>query len=331
MLCFHKQHFTELRRELFKRSQVKNDNDYMNNSVKLPKISLSKEEKGDFPNANNFLAILIPAVEECYKRWDPVNTRMNHQTFYTYFSRNMDFAPKVYQSQRQGHEFDLSVLDEIDVPHIQDTVPILAVAIEQCSSIWRETDFRRWPPFLNIVIHYLYTIANKMHHTGMKAANLINDFDMDIIVAGESRTISFSEEEGTPNIRPVLAILIPVAQECYTFLDPTKPSMNERTCMTHFVQSVDCAMQVVQHNHRVGTVDLNTLSTKITIPHIEDTLPLLVTAFEKCRSIWTEAEFDFGSFLGKLMFVMVTIGTKMYPSVKDSSISGFGDIFEDSG
>ena len=62
------------------------------------------------PNADAFLAILIPAVAECYKHWDPVNARMSWQTFYTYFSYNMDFATKVYQTQRQGHKFDIRIL-----------------------------------------------------------------------------------------------------------------------------------------------------------------------------------------------------------------------------
>lgn len=134
----------------------------MEDSGKPPKISFSAEEKGGLPNADAFLAILIPAVAECYKRWDPVNVRMSWQTFYTYFSYNMDFAIKVYQTQRQGHKFDIRILDEIDVPHIKDTVPILAAAIEQCRSIWTTADAPHGP-FISVVIHYLYTIANKFY------------------------------------------------------------------------------------------------------------------------------------------------------------------------
>ena len=130
-----------------------------------PIIHFSDEEKGGLPNADAFLAILIPAVAECYKRWDPVNARMSWQSFYTCFSRNMDFAPKVYQARRQGHEFDFSILDETTVPHIKDTVPILAAAIEQCRRIWTAEDVPHGP-FISVVIHYLYTIANKMYRNG---------------------------------------------------------------------------------------------------------------------------------------------------------------------
>jgi len=300
----------------------------MDDYGKPPKISFSEEEKGGLVSADALLAILIPAVGECYRYWNPVNTRMNHRTFYTYFSRNMDFVPKVYQSQRQGHVFDFSVLDKVDVPHIKDTVPTLAAAIEQCRSIWTEADSRLFP-FLNMMIHFMYTIANKMHSTGMKAAGLMYDFDIDFIVGGETRTLSFSEEEGTPSVRPVLAILIPVAQKCYTFLNPAKPGMSERTCMLHFVQSIDCAFQVIQHRQREGEVDLGALCAKIEIPHIEDMLPLLVTALEKCCLIWVEAEFD---YLGRAMFIIGLIGAEMYPNgMEDGSIGGFPDIFVDSG
>jgi len=300
----------------------------MDDYGKPPKISFSEEEKGGLVSADALLAILIPAVGECYRYWNPVNTRMNHRTFYTYFSRNMDFAPKVYQSQRQGYVFDFSVLDKVDVPHIKDTVPILAVAIEQCRSIWIEADSRLLP-FLNVVIHFMYTIANKMHNTGMKAAGLMRDFDIDFIVGGKTRTLSFIEEEGTSSVRPVLATLIPIAQKCYTFLNPVKSGMSERTCMIYFVQSIDCAFQVIQHRQREGEVDLGALCAKIEIPHIEDMLPLLVTALEKCCLIWAEAEFD---CLGRAMFIMGIIGAEMYPGGMESGvIDGFPDIFADSG
>lgn len=90
---------------------------------------------------------------------------MSWQIFYTYFSRNMDFAPTVYQTQRQGHEFDFSILDETAVPHIKDTVFILAAAIERRRAIWTTAEAHHGP-FISVVIHYLYTIANKMYRNG---------------------------------------------------------------------------------------------------------------------------------------------------------------------
>ena len=293
-----------------------------------PIIHFSDEEKGGFPNADAFLAILIPAVAECYKRWDPVNVRMSWQTFYTYFSRNMDFAPKVYQTQRQGHEFDFSILDETAVPHIKDTVPILAAAIEQCQRIWTTADASHGT-FISVVIHYLYTIANKMYRAGVKDKGLRRDVKGDVTIAGESQTISFSEEEKSslPDSDAALHILIAAARQCYRFLNPATSGMDEQTCWTHYVHSNNCAFQVIQRIDRLGAVNLDALCAKIDIPHIEDTLPILVTAYEKCRAIWTDIYTGYA--IGSHM-ILDDIGEKMYPGGLDSGSSlQFRDIFAD--
>ena len=293
-----------------------------------PIIHFSDEEKGDLPNADAFLAILIPAVAECYKRWDPVNVRMSWQTFYTCFSRNMDFAPKVYQIQRQGHEFDFSILDETAVPHIKDTVPILAAAIEQCRSIWTTADAPHGP-FISVVIHYLYTIANKMYRAGVKDKGLRRDVKGNVTIAGESQTISFSEEEKSrlPDSDATLHILIAAARQCYRFLNPATSGIDEQTCWTHYVHSNNCAFQVIQRIDRLGAVNIDALCAKINIPHIEDTLPILVTAYEKCREIWTDIYT--GYVIGSHM-ILDDIGEKMYPGGLDSGSSlQFRDIFAD--
>ena len=300
------------------------------NDDEYPGIHFSDEEKRGLPNADAFLAILIPAAAECYKRWDPVNARMSWQTFYTYFSHNVDFATKVYQSQRQGHEFDFSILNETAVPHIKDTAPILAAVIEQCRGIWTTADAPHGP-FISVVIHYLYIIANKMYHAGMKAAGLMNnsDRDIDIIDAGKPRKISFSEEEKSslPDSDAALHILIAAARQCYRFLNPATSGIDEQTCWTHYVHSNNCAFQVIQRIDRLGAVNLDALCAKIDIPHIEDTLPILVTAYEKCRAIWTDIYT--GYVIGSHM-ILDDIGEKMYPGGLGSGSSlQFRDIFAD--
>lgn len=106
----------------------------------------------------------------------------------------------------------------------------------------------------------------------------------------EDPLISFSEEEkgSLPDSDAALHILIAAARQCYRFLNPATSGIDEQTCWTHYVHSNNCAFQVIQRIDRLGAVNLDALCAKIDIPHIEDTLPILVTAYEKCRSIWTD-------------------------------------------
>ena len=61
---------------------------------------------------------------------------------------------------------------------------------------------------------------------------------------------------------------------------------------------------------RVDDVDLDTLCAEVDIPYIENTLPILVAAFEKCRSIWSDIYVDY--VLGGHI-ILDEIGEKMYP------------------
>ena len=303
---------------------MQDDNENRDNSGKLPRISFSAEEKGGLSNADAFLAILIPAVGECYRRWDPVNVRMSWQTFYAYFSHNMDFAPEVYQSQRQGYEFDIRVLDEIDVPHIKETVPILAAAIEQCRSIWTTADAPHGP-FISIAIHYLYTIANKMYRAGMKAAGLMNnsDRDIDIIAAGESRKISFSAEEiqGFPNADAALAIFVPVAQKCCRLWDPVNARIGQQTFSAYFNSSMYAALQVCLRGEAIDFSDI----IESDVPHIEEAAFILETAIEQCYSIWTEADFNSLAFTHMVGGLMHLAALKVYSYGRNDPnlLSGF--------
>lgn len=140
--------------------------------------------------------------------------------------------------------------------------------------------------------------------------------------------IHFSDEEkaGLSNADKVLPILIPVAKACYRFLNPAKLRMDNRTCITWFINSVDCAMQVTQRTRREGPVDLATLILEIDIPHIENTLPVLVKGFKQTRSVWDDAE----PFYSRAMSVLCLIGIKMYPGgLDEDGVAGYRDIFDD--
>ena len=140
--------------------------------------------------------------------------------------------------------------------------------------------------------------------------------------------IHFSDEEkaGLPSADKVLPILIPVAKACYRLLNPAKLGKDNRTCITWFINSVDCAMQVTQRTRHEGPVDLVPLIPEIDIPHINNTLPVLVNGFEKTRLVWDDAE----PFYSRAMWVLCLIGIKMYPGgLDEDGVVGYRDIFDD--
>jgi len=139
---------------------------------------------------------------------------------------------------------------------------------------------------------------------------------------------SKAEKEQLPDSDAVLYILIAAARQCYRFLNPAKPGMNEQICYTHYTHSNNCAFQVIQQMNRVGAVDLEALYATIDILHIEDTLTVLVTAYENSHSIWTDIFIDY--ILG-VHVILDDIGEKMYPGGLGGGGSlRFRNIFDDS-
>ncbi len=136
------------------------------------------------------------------------------------------------------------------------------------------------------------------------AINFMNDDEEPFIYFSEA------EKELLPDSDAVLHILIAAARQCYRFLDPAKSGVNKQVCERHYMHSINCAFQVIQRMDRVDDVDLDTLCAEVDIPYIENTLPILVAAFEKCRSIWSDIYVDY--ILGGHI-ILDEIGEKMYP------------------
>lgn len=294
----------------------------INDSRKAPKVTLSCEERDGFPDADAYLDNLIAAVGVCYERWDPVNNCINRETYSRYFELVLNSALEGGEAQQ-----------EIDVPYFSVLVLAFENAFEKCRDLWRSGRHKRFLDSSTLV-HYTYTIANKMYTVGMKEAGLLSEREIVVNLVGIQRTLSFHQEliENSLDLAAVFNTLVPVAETCYELLNPGKPGFNEEICVTHFVHSVSCAFQVVQQEHRVGPVDLVGLCSKISIPCIEETLPLLVAAFYKCLPIWTKAGKDFAAFLPGVAHHMLLVGNKLYPAgLKDRGVEGYHDIFDDSG
>jgi len=154
---------------------------------------------------------------------------------------------------------------------------------------------------------------------------------MSIIISAmyddEEPHIHFSEGE-KPNLpEEALSILISSAKQCYRLLNPAKLGIDMHEGITIFIHSVDCAMQVVQHRHRAGSVNLAALAATIDLPHIEDTLPILLAAFEEGGAFWKD---DFTDHVAGIMFVLAFIGAKLYPGgLNEQGVQGYRDIFDD--
>ena len=122
--------------------------------------------------------------------------------------------------------------------------------------------------------------------------------------------IHFSDEEkrGFPNVDAVLAIFIPAAQKCCRLWDPVNVCMCQQTFSTYFTSSMYSALQVRLRGDPIDFSD----SIESNVPHIEAVIPILATAFEKCRRVWTEADYDRAAFVGIVSRYMCIIAFKMY-------------------
>ena len=263
-----------------------------------PIIHFSDEEKGGFPNVDAVLAIVVPAAQKCCQLWDPVNARIGQQTFSTYFISSMYLALQVCL---RGDPIDFSDSIEPNVPHIETAAAILETAIEQCYSIWREADFDSLH-FTAMVGHLMHLAALKVYCAGRNDPDILNGFP-------DSQIISLSKEEKStfPDADYVLDMLIPPLQKCFHLWDPLNAGADERAFLTHLADSIDSASRVYS-DHKSKRDFL----AQIDVPYVEPAVPILVAAFEKCRLVWTEADYDHAAFVSMVSRYMSIIGFRMY-------------------
>jgi len=134
------------------------------------------------------------------------------------------------------------------------------------------------------------------------AIGYMNDDDEPII------HFSGEEKRGFPNVDAALAIFIPVAQKCWRLWDPVNVRMCQQTFSTYFTSSMYSALQVRLRGDPIDFSD----SIESNVPHIEAVIPIFVTAFEKCRLVWTEADYDRAAFVGMVRRYVCIIGLKLY-------------------
>lgn len=122
-----------------------------------------------------------------------------------------------------------------------------------------------------------------------------------------------------------LEILIPIAKRYYRLLQAALPELDDRTRLTHFCHSADCAMQIAQQQNHVEPVDVDAIAANIELPLIADTLPNLLDAYELCRPLWEGQGRRYLTFTSAILGI---IGLKMYPvRTQNFHVSGYPDIF----
>ena len=263
-----------------------------------PIIHFSDEEKGGFPNADAVLAIFVPATQKCCQLWDPVNARIGQQTFSTYFTSSMYSALQVCL---RGDPIDFSDSIEPNVPHIETAVAILETAIEQCYSIWSETDFDSLH-FTAMVGHLMHLAALKVYCAGRNDPDILNGFpDSQMIPLGKEEKSAF------PDADYVLDMLIPPLQKCFHLWDSLNADADERAFLTRLAGSIDSASQVYSDYK-----SKRDFLAKIDGLYVEPAIPILVDAFEKCHLVWTEADYDHATFVSMVSRYMSIIAFRMY-------------------
>ncbi|MCY3867841.1 MAG: hypothetical protein OXG68_20595 [Chloroflexi bacterium] len=126
-----------------------------------------------------------------------------------------------------------------------------------------------------------------------------------------------AERKHLPVSDQVLNMLISAAKQCYRLLHPTKSGMSAQDCWSHYTRSNYCAFLLIQRIDSGLGVDLAALCARVEIPHIEDTLPVLIAAFKECRSIWSGDPFGYEI---ETHAILDDIGGKMYPDCFDRDV-----------
>jgi len=144
---------------------MQDTNHNMDDSPKSRMLYIETDEINDFPNANSIIAILIPCTQQCYTLWQPIKAGMDEQTFHNHLTRSMASAAQIYYNQQHQDIVDISVLGDMDVPHIEEIVPILVTAYEKCRSIWVEDDFDH-TRFSTMFMNLMSLIGLKMYRNG---------------------------------------------------------------------------------------------------------------------------------------------------------------------
>lgn len=136
-----------------------------------------------------------------------------------------------------------------------------------------------------------------------------------------------AERKHLPVSDEALDILISAAKQCYRFLHPTKSGMSAQDCWRNYVRGNYCAFLLIQGIDRGCEVDLAVVSAQFNIPHLGDTLPTLMAAYEQCRSILSDDAFDY--FI-EVNATLDDIGGKMYPDCFDREVyRQLNDFFAD--
>ena len=142
----------------------------------------------------------------------------------------------------------------------------------------------------------------------------------------EEPVISFSDAEKRhlPGSDRELRILVQAARQCYRILDPRQPGTSQEDCWTNYVRSNHCAFQLRQRQATFTSEQLASIAVKVKLPRGEETLPILLRAYDACLASWTDIAVD--CLLGAHI-ILDDIGDKLYPdSFKREVYQQLGDI-----
>ena len=102
-------------------------------------------------------------------------------------------------------------------------------------------------------------------------------------------------------------MLIPPLQKCFHLWDPLNADADERAFLTRLADSIDSTSRVYS-DHKSKRDFL----AQIDVLYVESAVPILVDAFEKCRLVWTEADYDHAAFVSMVSRYISIIAFRMH-------------------
>lgn len=149
-----------------------------------PFIYFNRAERKHLPVSDEALNILISAAKQCYRSLHPTRSGMSAQDCWSHYTRSSYCAFLLIQRIDLGLEVDLAALSaKIDITCLEDTLPALIAAYEQCRSILPDDAF----DYFIEVNATLDDIGGKMYPDcfDREVYRQLNDFFADFLSGGE--------------------------------------------------------------------------------------------------------------------------------------------------
>jgi len=94
-------------------------------------MSFSAMDTSNIPHFEKVAPILLPAIERCHHIWESKGILLVGETFVSYLSKSVVTASLRFHGDGTA---------QVDVPVLEEIIPVLTPVIQQCQQIWQSDE-----------------------------------------------------------------------------------------------------------------------------------------------------------------------------------------------